>query len=124
MSIAPRLAPGARSREVLWSVLVLLAPVLVAFPVLLVVGALSMGDPGGCMAGQDPTTCGAAELQRDRGILLALAGWIPFGIYLLAVTAVTVLAVRRRRSVIVAALGVGLMALSTTVGIGYRLLEL
>lgn len=124
MSIVAPVAPGASKAQILWTALVMLVPVVMAFPLFLLVSLLALGDPAGCPAGADPSTCGVAELDRDRGVLLTLTLFLPFALFLLTAAAVVVLAALRRRSIVVACIGVALMAVSAVGGLGYRILEL
>lgn len=119
-----RLAPGSRRPEVISTVLLLVIPLVLGFPLLVLIGLLSMGEPAPCWDVPDPTACGVAELEHDRAVLFTFGVWIPALLFVGTLAATVTLLALGRRAIRVALLGVGLMGLSVTAGLTYRILEL
>lgn len=95
--------PHSRTRDLVWSGALLAVPLLAAFPVFALWGVLLFAAD----AGAGPV----------RGWSELLIWQAPLAIWLATVVAVVVLAVRRRRALPVAGIGVGLVALSWAVGL-------
>lgn len=113
--VAP-LPPGSRVDAAVASGLILLLPVLAAYPLIIVLHAFTAGAPLPCPADANASECGYEARQRSNELLLSLGLWMPLVLFVLTVAAVIVLIALRRRSWIVAILGVGLMAVSIITG--------
>jgi hypothetical protein len=99
----PLAAPGVADR--VWSGVLLVLPLLAAFPALVLMGVLWFASEG------------HDDWWTMRGWSELLVWQLPLGLWIATLVAVVVLAVRRKRALPAAAIGVAAMMASMVVGL-------